>query len=164
MDIIFHAVSGLVISNGISNEYLISASLAATLPDIFGLFYYQIEKINNSNKTSLVAFGKSIWGFNNRDAFFSNRDKFFYFLFHSIWMWLIFSIFMYLVFHDIWIVLSISYLSHLIFDSYTHGNDFTPMPLFPISRLKLNFGKPWTTSPRLYFFNWSILILLLLII
>ncbi len=163
MDFVFHAVLGLVVSKAVTDGYMLSAAVASTMPDLLGLSYYQWVKAKHSNKTSIVGFVKSFKDHTDSKDLWKEGDLKLYFFFHSVLIWLGFTVISLIFLRDYWIVFSLSYLSHLFVDSYTHVGKFAPMPFYPFSKWRLRLIHSESTILTSYIINWVAIMVVIIL-
>lgn len=162
MDVLYHGLTGLVISKAISGEYILSAAALAVLPDILGALPYQYQKIKHSSKKSLAQFIKDFIKFTGRDTFFGQLDKLTYRVSHSLIFYGLITLILFILFKDHWWILSLSYLSHIGIDIFTHEGEFSQRLLFPVSDWHIT-GKSWVRHGSTYFIFWGVLGVLFLV-
>lgn len=163
MDVLYHGLTGLIISKAISGEYMTSAAVFAVLPDLLGALPYQYQKIKHSSKKSLAQFIKDFIKFTGRDTFFGRLDKLTYRVSHSLIFYGLLTLILWSISKNHWWILSLSYLSHIGIDIFTHQGEFSQRLLFPISDWHIT-GKSWTRHGGTYVFFWIVLGLLFLIV
>lgn len=153
MDLLFHAVIGLLISNQLLGGYYLLPALFSLLPDLIGAAPFHMYKFKNSSKRSFKAFTKDMIKYTKSTYFVRHKDKIIYKSTHNLFAWIISSVIAYLAFPKFFLAASLAYLSHLVFDAYTHEAEFSIQPFFPFSKFTIN-GKSWSTNKRIFIGSW----------
>ncbi len=157
MDVAFHGLTGLVISRGLTEEYLLSGLAFSVLPDILGTTAFQFFKVKNASKDSLESFIKDFWKYTKQNNFFSRWDKLTYRTTHTLFSLPFIALFANVLLKDIWWVLVICYLSHFLIDILTHEGEFAFRPFWPFSDWNIK-GKNWAVSQKLFLGFWGLLL------
>ncbi len=156
MDVLFHGVTGLIISKGTVGNYLLSASFFSVLPDLLGTTTFEYFKFKNSSKDSVKAFINDWKASEKKNKFFTKWDKFAYRTTHTLFFLPLIALFAFMFFKDVWLILLICYLFHLLVDALTHEGEFAFRPFWPFSDWNLQ-GRSWTNS-RVFLTFWIVLI------
>lgn len=161
MDAFYHGLTGLLISKSLTGDYLASALVFATLPDLLGTSPFQYFKLKNSSKKSLKIFIDDFIKHTKRNRFFTKIDRASYRTTHGLFSLFFVVILSYVLFKNIWQVLTLCYLSHLFIDALTHEGEFAFRPFWPFSNFNLK-GKSWANY-YIFLSFWIVLIIAFLI-
>ncbi len=162
MDFTYHLIVGATVSRIITGEYSVYGSVAAVFPDLIGTTYYQYLKCIHSSRKSPKRFLEDFRNLTTGGKFFGKADRILYQSTHSLFALLPVGIVSYLIFHDYWLVITFGYLSHCVVDFFSHNDDFSQKPFYPM----LNFsfkGFGWYTNKKLFVLAWLILVSVLLL-
>jgi hypothetical protein len=164
MDLLFHGLTGLVISKGVTGSYLLPVAAFSILPDLLGVAPFNWYKFKRSNKTSFKEFLKDWLKYTRQNYFFSKWDKPFYKAAHSLLSLLLVAPVAFVLSQSHWWIFTLAYLSHLLIDIPGHQGEFASQPLWPISKFSFPGGKNWAGGPKIFFSFWFVLLVLFLLI
>jgi membrane-bound metal-dependent hydrolase YbcI (DUF457 family) len=152
MDILYHAIIGLVISKAATHAYRFDSMIFAMLPDLVGATPLQIVKLVRADATNPRNFLKDFIADSKRNDFFGRLDKICYRTTHSLLALVIVGIVTFLFTHN-GALLTFSYFSHLLIDIFTHEGPFALRPLYPFSDWHVE-GFRWTTNKKVFVGFW----------
>lgn len=165
MDILTHALSGVLLANSIPEatlEQKIAIVIGTVLPDIpFARAYFLIAKMAK----------KSLFSLNLND--FTSHGKFVkpklktYLFFHSFLILPLLFVLGFL-FNDSFVFLAFGWILHLVYDLFFHKyeeEELRPKPFYP-SKISFNFGltNGWRFKKSHFIIMWLIHLFLILLI
>ncbi len=149
MDVFFHLIIGMIISNIFLGKILLIVVIAAVLPDLIGTTYFYILLLKNSSKKSFKAFFKDYMNHINTRTFFGKLDMALYRVTHSLFGWLFFTGLCFIFYKESYLVISLAYLSHLIIDPLVHKKDYATRLFYPFSDFHIK-GDDWNHNVKRY--------------
>lgn len=164
MDFIFHGATGLIVSKGLTGEYLKSGFVFAILPDLLRTAPYEYLKLKICSRRSLRSFTKDfIMKYKKTLEFFSRWDRLSYRTTHTFLILPLVVILAWILFRHTWWVLVLCYLSHFAIDAFTHEGELAFRPFFPLSDFRIR-GKSWEFHKGLYALFWLLLLITFIVV
>lgn len=157
MDIMYHAVVGVVIAKSFGEHYALPAAIFSILPDVIGTLPYYYYKLTRTKRTLWKEFFIDLYRASTSNTFTHSVDKRFYYITHSLFTTALLTIFLYFLFPQTWIMFSLCYLSHIIIDIPTHDGELATRFLYPFSDIHYQANN-WTLHYKSFFSFWIMLL------
>ena len=157
MDIMYHAVTGVVIAKSFGSHYELPAAMMAMLPDIIGTIPYYYHKLTSTKRVTWRAFFIDVYHACTSNTFTKNIDKHVYYATHSLITTAVLTVFLYVFLPGTWFIFSLSYLSHILIDIPTHDGELATRFLYPLSDLHYQANN-WTRHYKSFFSFWIVLL------
>lgn len=157
MDIMYHAVVGVVIAKAFGDQHQFPSAMMSMLPDIIGTVPYYYYKLTGTKRVTWRAFFVDLYHASTSNTFTKNIDKHVYHSTHSLITYAILTILLYFMFPQTWHIFSLCYLSHILIDIPTHDGELATRFLYPISNIHFN-SKNWAQHYKSFFGFWIVLL------
>ncbi len=159
MDIVFHGLTGIVLSKALGGDTLLAAGFA-TLADTLGSSPFYAFAAKKAAKGGAKNFAKRFMALSKQEIYFGKWDELSYKVTHTWFILLPVGALAYFVEPKHWYALVLCYFIHLVVDVFTHEGEFAAQPFWPISTKQIG-GSYWVTNKRLFMSFWLVLIALL---
>ncbi len=156
MDVLYHGLTGIVISKAMGGTDPAAAAICAVLPDLAGTTPFYAFKIRDAWKKPDTSFVKTLYDLLLSNSFANRVDAGSYRFTHSLFTAGLVALMTYMLFPTSWHILSLSYLSHILIDIPTHDGDFATQLFYPLSRFHFE-AKNWVRLPKRFFGFWMLL-------
>jgi hypothetical protein len=157
MDIMYHAVVGVVIAKSFGSEYELSSAFFSILPDVVGTLPYYYYKLTGTKNIGWKNHVTNFYHATTSNTFTNAIDKHIYYATHSLLTAALITVLLYFFMPGAWMVLSLSLLSHIVIDIPTHDGELATRFLYPLSDIHYQANN-WTRHLKSFIAFWIVLL------